>query len=660
MRSSAFAYLALPVALLLVWFAYAPGLSGTFLFDDFNNLQFLGAYGTIDSWKKLAFYVTSGIADPTGRPLSLLSFLADSNTWPTTPAPFKRDNLLLHLLNGVLLCWTLLRLGRRCGVEEYRAQRAAVVGAGLWALHPLLVSTTLYVVQREAMLPATFILAGILLWDGGEARLLEGKRGGLPLMVCGAWVCTLLALLSKANGILLPLLILVIQWTLPRHDRGDSGRQHVLRRYQTILIGLPSAALFVWLVYGIPSDIANAAANRPWTLGERLMTEGRVVTDYLRLLWLPRASLSGLFHDGYKVSTGLLDPVSTLPAIAFLVGLLGIAVAMRRHRPATALAIVFFFAGHLLESTVIPLELYFEHRNYVPALLMFWPLALWLTGDGALPSLRSALIVALPALLALLTYFRASLWGAPYDQAELWAKLSPNSPRAQANAAAYELAHGRSDLAAVRLRHAIATISNQNQLTLNLIDAECDTGSLAAGTLDLAKVALLQSPPQGEFVTNWFISAIPLAAARRCAGFDLSALETLIDAAKQNPKLSAGPHEVDIDRVVGQLALASHRGQDALYAFNAALRLRPTPDLALSQAALLGRSGYPGLGAEHLEYFKTLKAHWPKENGMAALHRWILLRCGYWQADLIRIEAQLREDAKRQRHRSAANSAAKT
>jgi hypothetical protein len=136
-----------------------------------------------------------------------------------------------------------------------------------------------------------------------------------------------------------------------------------------------------------------------------------------------------------------------------------------------------------------------------------------------------------------------------------------------------------------------------------------------------------------------------VAADGRCAGFNLSTLQTLLDAAKENPKLSAGPHESDIDGVEGRIALAHNLGTEALRDFNAALRLRPTPDLALSQAALLGRSGYPALGAEHLDYFKTLKTHWPHESGMQALHRWILLRNGYWEADLVRIEAELRQDA---------------
>src|SRR4051812_32137111 len=88
--------------LVLAWTAYWPGLSGGFLFDDFANLPSIGAYGPIDNATAFWRYVTSGAADPTGRPLALLSFLVDARSWPADPWPFKRTNVLLHLVNGLL------------------------------------------------------------------------------------------------------------------------------------------------------------------------------------------------------------------------------------------------------------------------------------------------------------------------------------------------------------------------------------------------------------------------------------------------------------------------------------------------------------------------------------------------------------------------------
>ncbi|WP_199096393.1 hypothetical protein [Dyella sp. ASV21] len=54
--------------------AYIPGLHGPFLFDDFANLPSLGANGPIRDWPAFWRYITSGTADPTGRPLSPVSY----------------------------------------------------------------------------------------------------------------------------------------------------------------------------------------------------------------------------------------------------------------------------------------------------------------------------------------------------------------------------------------------------------------------------------------------------------------------------------------------------------------------------------------------------------------------------------------------------------
>ncbi|MBT8446206.1 MAG: tetratricopeptide repeat protein, partial [Gammaproteobacteria bacterium] len=83
--------------------AYLPGLQGGFILDDFANLSALGKYGSIDSAQDLWRYLTNGLGGPGGRPLALLSFLLDDNGWPAAAAAFKRTNLLIHLLNGVLL-----------------------------------------------------------------------------------------------------------------------------------------------------------------------------------------------------------------------------------------------------------------------------------------------------------------------------------------------------------------------------------------------------------------------------------------------------------------------------------------------------------------------------------------------------------------------------
>lgn len=128
--------LGLAALLLLTWASYLPGLSGGFLFDDFVNLDALGKRGPIDDWPAFLRYITSGTADPTGRPLALLSFLIDARDWPAEPYPFLRTNLILHLLNGGLLYLLLRRLEAGLAGTGEAAKWTALLATGFWLLHP--------------------------------------------------------------------------------------------------------------------------------------------------------------------------------------------------------------------------------------------------------------------------------------------------------------------------------------------------------------------------------------------------------------------------------------------------------------------------------------------------------------------------------------------
>lgn len=647
--SKPFTSLSLVALLAVSWWAYAPGLGGTFLFDDFNNLDKIGTYGGVHNLRSLLFYLTSGNADPTGRPLSLLSFLIDARDWPADPAGFKRTNILLHLFNGLLLSVTLLKLGMYIGLQRTRAECAALIGAALWILHPFLVSTTLYVVQREAMLPATFTLIGTLLWLSGREHFFKGQRNGILLLTFAAWGCTALALLCKANGILLPLLLLTMEWTVlasGRDEQTDTALNVRFYRLRRWLLGLPSGLLVLWLFTKIPGIFSGETYSRPWTIGQRLITEPRVLCDYLMQLWIPRASGASLFNDGYRASIDLFHPWSTLPALGAVAALIVFGCRARRKHPALAFAILFYFAGMLLESTLIPLELYFEHRNYLPALPLFWPLAIWLTGEGSLRSLRYGLAVLLLAILAALSHARAGVWGQPFQQALLLAQMDPDSPRAQANAASYELAQGAADAAVHRLETAAAKMPDEVQLTLNWIDAECALGMVSSKARNAALYSLEHNRTNTEFVQHWLTGAIDLAGQRRCQGLDLQVLGTMTEAVDKNRNYGDGPsHFTQIRQLQGRLALGRGDGESALRDFNEGLSALPTPDGALLQAALLGGAGFPALGLKHLDYYRTLPPADRGLHGMAALHLWLLGHEGYWTSEFAGLENQLRIDA---------------
>ena len=627
--------------LVSTWLSYYSGLSGSYLFDDFINLNALGNTGPVEDWPSFLRFITSGTSDPTGRPLSLLSFLLDAQDWPADPWAFKYTNLLLHMLNGALLCWAMLLLGRAAGLVERHNRNAALLGTAIWLLHPLFVSTTLYIVQREAMLPATFTFCGLLCWCKGRLRLESAHTiSAWLLMATGSVVCTLLAVLCKANGVLLPLLIAAAELTVLRTPSSRG-----LRSARLILLALPILMLGLGLATEIPASIRIAAESRPWTVGQRLLTEPRVIVDYLRLLWMPRATSFGVFNDQMQVSSDLLHPWSTLPCL-FAVGMLGmVAWLLRLRQPIFAFAIMFYIAGQLMESTFLPLELAFEHRNYLPAAFMFWPAGVWLTGTSARPQ-KLGLTALIMVGLIILTWSRCQVWGDMHQQALIWGRVNPDSARAQAFAAAVEMDYGHTDAAIERLRSAAARMPDEVQITLNLADAECRRGEVTATTWRYVLHSLEYSRNDLRAAFNWFRTSIQNAAHHACKGLTLDDMKQALQAAEDNRKFGhrTGSRQ-DYAHIEGLIALAEGQAQTALEDFNRALVDVPDRGTTLAQAAALGIAGYPDLGLQHLDFAEGHPLYATPPLGMARIHSWVLNRQHYWEHETEHLRAVLSADA---------------
>jgi tetratricopeptide (TPR) repeat protein len=525
---------------------------------------------------------------------------------------------------------------------------AALFGAGAWLLHPLLVSTTLYIVQREAMLPATFVLIGMLGWMASREALARGHvKRALAGMALSAWLCTGLAVLSKANGALLPLLLLLSEWiVLSRRPMPSTDTQRRHKHAVAVFLVLPSALVIAYLLYLLPGAIQGAPAIRGWTVGERLLTEPRVLADYLRLLVIPHAYSTGLFNDAFPISTGWLHPRATIPCMVLILALIGAGFALRKKHPAIALALLFYFAAQLMESGWIPLELYYEHRNYLPAMLLFWPIGLALGQAGTLRFLKIIAAVCILLLLAGLTRQRATLWGDGPRQAQVWAAINPDSARAQANAALYDLQHNRPRLAAARLRLSLRRHPDDIQAPINLIGAECRLGGMQPGTLAAAENALAHTRLGGTAAYKWFNEALDLASRHACPGLDFAALQATLDAARRNPHWRGQPgRQQDLAHLQGELDLAEGKPTAALRAFDRALAVAPSPDSALQQAAYLGSRGYPQLGLAHLDFYATLPPGPKPGIGMPRLHAWVLREQDWWPKETAYLRHTLAADA---------------
>ena len=112
--------------------AYFPGLSGPFMLDDYSSLARLGDFDGVRNWETFKAFVFGGTSGPTGRPLSLLTFLIDGTNWPTDAAPFKRTNLIIHLLNGAVIGLLIAMVLQAMQYDRGAARWIALVSAAIW------------------------------------------------------------------------------------------------------------------------------------------------------------------------------------------------------------------------------------------------------------------------------------------------------------------------------------------------------------------------------------------------------------------------------------------------------------------------------------------------------------------------------------------------
>ena len=420
------------VLLGLTFLIYLPGLNGGFLLDDYQNLRGLAEIQESPSFENFASFVLTGIGGSLGRPVALLSFAPQYFYWPVDAASFKYVNLLLHLLNGCLLCWLLVRLGNLLGYTEKQTLMTALIATAVWLLHPIQVSTVFYVIQRMTELCALFTFLGLLAYLHGREQLLKGRREfGYLWLSSGVVLGTFLATLSKENGVLLVVYVAVMEITLLQ----SLPKPPYWRVWCGLFIYLPLVLLAGYFL-GNMEKLLVGYQLRDFNLTERLLTESRILVDYILKMIFPSLRSFNLLFDDYPVSRGLLAPPTTLFSILIICGLLGAALKYRRRAPMFAFAVLWFFGGHVMESTVLPLELYYEHRNYLPMVgLVFagghYAVRLPQLMPGRLRQLIICAGLVLLALFAAITWNESRLWGDPYRQAVTWAAERPLSTRAQ-------------------------------------------------------------------------------------------------------------------------------------------------------------------------------------------------------------------------------------
>ncbi|MGI9272190.1 MAG: hypothetical protein ACR2QT_10475 [Woeseiaceae bacterium] len=574
-------------ALLFAWACYRPAVTGAFQLDDFSNLGGLSRVSDLDT--ALDFMI-SGRAGPLGRPISLATFAAQADSWAQGASAFLEINFLIHLLNAVLVAFCMWRLALQMSIERTRAMNIAALAASAWVLMPLLATASMLVVQRMTTLSATFVLVGLAAYLLARTRIAERPRAAMLGMSISLVLGTLFAMLCKESGLLLPVYILVLEATVL--TRPDSIQLKRWRTWQALFLLTP---LIVVVAY-LGSQLSYAdwmVQRRGFTASERLLTEAQLLWVYLSKAVLGLPDKLGIFRGPPSLAQSLFQPLTILATLSWL-ALAVASIVWRRRYPLAALAVLWFLVGHLLESTVVPLELYFEHRNYLPIVGPLFALsaAVLLAGHRVRIAGLSA-IVALIAVNAGFLYMFASLWGEPSSASRHWALRHPDSVRAVTTMATFQLAE-EGPLRTLRtIDQFVARNPQHAYLRLQELNLLCRYSSGSDHSSVLQELDRQLGGVDFTFTAGTMLSQLfDAAVATNCPGVNPGTIAALAATLRNNPRYVTEPGYNQFHQKL-LASIARYQGDDgaAIDHLRAAIDYRPSSELNMMMVTLLGGQG---------------------------------------------------------------------
>jgi tetratricopeptide (TPR) repeat protein len=307
------------------------------------------------------------------RPLAYLSFAFNYYFGELDQFGYHVVNFSIHLLAGLIL-YLFIRKTLCLPIFKKRYEASApmisLMAALFWATHPIQVGAVTYIVQRMASMAGMLFLLSMYAYVLARTAA-NGKKCNWAFIVCV--LAGLGALATKENAVMLPICLYFYDLFLIQGINRQNFRRSIKMAFFPILL-----VLIAILFLADMNWIMELYAVRSFTPGQRLLTEARVVLFYLSLLAYPTSDRLTLIHQ-IDISTSLIDPWQTLPAMGAVIVLGASPFLLARKWPLGAYCLLFFFLNHAIEGSILPLELIYEHRNYLPSMLIFVLPALALT-----------------------------------------------------------------------------------------------------------------------------------------------------------------------------------------------------------------------------------------------------------------------------------------
>ena len=579
-------------SLAIVYYLFSSSFFNEWFFDDHPTMKGLSA---IENWSSTLLFIKGGIASDIGRPLSNLSFLLNLSDWVANyPAGFRKTTLLFHLLNTVLVFVLVRMCARQVTALSSVSDWFGLAVAFVWAVHPINFTPVLMPVQRMTILAGSFSLLGLIGYVYGRS-MLQGERwlvGGIVLcfsIVC----CSLLGVLTKENAALLPFFAAVIEFTLFR-GKSVLAPPWLWRAAKFFLFVVPG--LILLLFFYIKWDgFTRGFSFRAYSMEERIATQAVILWDYVRLIVIPNVSSYTPFHDDFPI----YSMFSWQPIVAFVgwLGVISYALVKRSSEWYIFLAVGFFLVGHTLESTVVPLEMYFEHRNYLPSLgIIAVLLGLCFTHEK-----RSILVGLLIGVLLFTSWRVTDLWRKPLLAAHMQVQNHPTSIRAITFAGiSYETNYP--ELSYKVIRDGVEAVPYALSLQLTHLQESCSTTKENVGfALDFIQ----QNSP------HLYVDYIPASTEslegiyrsikdKECYQLDRRGLLLVIDNILANEAIwSNNRMRYRLFFIKSSLHIDLHEDEKAVKAMKEAFKARRMVHL-ISETALM--MNYIGQKEEALEY----------------------------------------------------------
>ncbi len=428
------AYLAAFCTLL---YLYWPALHGHFVFDD-RSLPFFKPD------RDAPFAVWFGDV----RPVLMASYWLNYHLWGLGPFSYHFLNLIIHFVNTGLVFLVLFRLLGMAGWARTKAATASMIGALIFAIHPLQTESVSYVAGRSESLASLFMLLAYAVFLYRRKPSISWWEALLVLFLFGVGVK------AKENAVSLAgiLVLTDVFWPAPF---SLEGMRRNWRLYGLMVPGVIAAGVAVFRVLATSETAGFSLATFKWY--QYAFTEARVLFSYIGLAVFPvRQSID---HD-YPPSHTWLEHGAIL-YILLLIGLVVLSILQRRRYPLSCFGLLMFLIWLAPTSSIVPLDdALVERRMYLALLGLFLIACDWASRWRVSRVTAACLLAVVGLAFGKLCHDRNQLWGEPDKLLELAAASAVYNPRPLLNFTEILIAENRCDLAPGYLMRAERTLPN--------------------------------------------------------------------------------------------------------------------------------------------------------------------------------------------------------